>query len=174
MPDVGSPEAVSRSVSNSNSPDYLIMKILLSLLFVALLVPAVSRAQSSEDGAAVRRAVLNYVEGFYEGDSTKIALGVYPDVNKRGFYIPGSSTTGEYVMEPMSYQEMFAYTRSVRESGRFASDSAPKEVVVFEVLDQTASARLTAYWGVDYLLLAKTDGEWKIWQVLWQTPPPAR
>jgi hypothetical protein len=39
------------------------------------------------------------------------------------------------------------------------------------VLDQTASAKLTASWGIDYLLLAKYDGRWMITHVLWQTPP---
>jgi hypothetical protein len=121
---------------------------------------------------AVRRAVLDYVEGFYEGDSTKIARGVHPDVNKRGFYIPRASQSGQYVAEPMSYAQMFEYVRGVQESGETADASAPKDIVIFDILDQTASAKLTAFWGTDYLLLAKSDGMWKIWQVLWQTPPP--
>ena len=46
--------------------------------------------------------------------------------------------------------------------------------VIFDVQDQTASAKLTAWWGTDYLLLARYDGRWMIREVLWQTPPPAR
>ena len=34
----------------------------------------------------------------------------------------------------------------------------------------TASAKLTAWWGTDYLLLARYEGRWMIRQVLWQTP----
>jgi hypothetical protein len=30
-----------------------------------------------------------------------------------------------------------------------------------------ASLRTDAYWGVDYMHLAKIDGEWKIVNVLW-------
>jgi hypothetical protein len=59
----------------------------------------------------------------------------------------------------------------VRENKRFAPASAPKEVVIYEVLDQIASAKVTAFWGVDYLLMAKHDGKWMISHVLWQTPP---
>ncbi|MBC7790917.1 MAG: nuclear transport factor 2 family protein, partial [Anaerolineae bacterium] len=40
----------------------------------------------------------------------------------------------------------------------------------FDVLDQTASAKLTAWWGTDYLLLGKYDGKWMISHVLWQSP----
>ncbi len=50
---------------------------------------------------------------------------------------------------------------------------APKNVEVLDVLNQTASAKLTASWGIDYMHLAKYDGKWKIVQVLWQSPPPA-
>ena len=42
---------------------------------------------------------------------------------------------------------------------------------MFDVQDQTASAKLTAYWGTDYFLLAKYDGQWMIRQVMWQEPP---
>lgn len=45
---------------------------------------------------------------------------------------------------------------------------------MFDVLDQTASAKLTAMWGVDYFHLAKYDGQWKIVNILWQEPPPKK
>ncbi len=51
------------------------------------------------------------------------------------------------------------------------SCAGPEKVEVFDVLDQTAAAKLTALWGVDYLHLAKFEGEWKILQVLWQSQP---
>lgn len=43
---------------------------------------------------------------------------------------------------------------------------------MYDVQDQTASAKLTAWWGTDYLLLAKEKGRWMIIAVLWQSPPP--
>lgn len=149
------------------------MKLKGLAVAVLMVVPLLSRAQSSTDEEGVRRAVLNYVEGFYEGDSTKIAMGVFPEVNKRGFYIPGNSDSGEYEMSPMPFDEMFNYVRNVRERENFAPDSAPKKIEIYDVLDQTASVKLTAFWGSDYLLLAKRNGEWKIWQVLWQTAMPS-
>ena len=35
----------------------------------------------------------------------------------------------------------------------------------------TAAAKVTAYWGTDYLLLGNFDGRWMITSVLWQSPP---
>ena len=147
------------------------MKLKELAVAICMVIPLQAYAQMSEDEEGVRRAVLNYVEGFYEGDSTKIAKGVYPEVNKRGFYVPGNSETGDYKMSPMSFDEMFDYVRNVRLHENFAPDTAPKEIEIYDILDQTASLKLTAFWGSDFMLLAKRDGEWKIWQVLWQTPP---
>jgi hypothetical protein len=39
------------------------------------------------------------------------------------------------------------------------------------VLDQTATAKITAQWGIDYMQLAKFDGAWKIINIVWQTHP---
>ena len=43
---------------------------------------------------------------------------------------------------------------------------------MLDVLDQTAVAKVTANWGIDYMLLAKFDGRWKIVEILWQSHPP--
>ncbi len=73
-----------------------------------------------------------------------------------------------------SWAEFITYANRVRSRGRGAPPGAPKDVAVFDVQDQTASAKLTAWWGTDYLLLARYGGRWMITQVLWQSPPPAR
>jgi hypothetical protein len=51
------------------------------------------------------------------------------------------------------------------------ADKWPKKIEVLDYQDQTASAKLTAWWGTDYILLAKLDGRWMITHVLWQSSP---
>ena len=146
-----------------------------ALMLVAVsLVAALPRtaASQSDEREAVRRAVLDYVEGFYEGDSTRFVRSVMPEVFKFGYWFPRDS--GRYVGEHMSWPEFHAYAHKLKASGQRTPASASKDIVVFDVLDQIASAKLVAYWGVDYLLLAKRDGRWMISQVLWQTPPRTR
>ena len=144
-------------------------RTLLSLLILAAPLGASQGQAPAADREAVRRAVLDYVEGFYEGDSTKHLRSIRPEVFKYGFWIPRDSS--KYQGERMTWPEFLNYTRNVRANKRFAPATAPKEIEIFDVLDQTASAKLTAYWGVDYLLLAKYDGKWMVTHVLWQTPP---
>lgn len=140
--------------------------VLFAVLSTA--APGFAGAQGT-DREAVRAAVLDYVEGFYEGDSTKHIRSVRPEVFKYGFWIPRDSI--RYVGEQMHWPEFHAYANRVKANKRFAPATAPKGIEIFDVLDQTASAKLTASWGIDYLLLAKYDGRWMISHVLWQTPP---
>jgi hypothetical protein len=145
------------------------MRTLALALAATIALPSLSAAQSPDDRDAVRRTALDYLEGFYEGDSTKHIRSIRPEVFKYGFWIPRDST--KYAGGQMKWDEFHAFTRRVRERKNFAKPDAPKEVVVYEVLDQIASAKVTAYWGVDYLLMAKHDGKWMISHILWQTPP---
>jgi hypothetical protein len=138
-------------------------------LIAATLLPATFEAQGPDNRELVRRAVLDYVEGFYEGDSTKFVRSVSPEVFKSGYFIPRDSAN--YVSSRMQWPEFHAYANRVKASGRPTAATAPKEIVVYDVLDQTASAKLTANWGIDYVLLAKREGRWMITHVLWQTPP---
>ena len=137
------------------------------LLATALRPPPSALAQ---DTAGVRAAALDYIEGFYEGDSTRLVRSVRPDVYKYGFYRHRDSTS--YRGSQMTWEGFHRYANGVKaRGGRGAPPNAPKKIDIYEVLDQTASAKITAWWGVDYLLLAKYDGRWMITHVLWQSPP---
>ena len=151
-----------------------------------LLAPAAASAQSGAtataaaptareaDRKAVERVALDYIEGFYEGDSVKLARSVRPEVTKFGFFHRRGETA--WTGEAMPYAEFFSYARNIRTNNRQAPATAPKKVEVLDLLDQTAAVKITAFWGTDYMHLAKYDGRWMIVHVLWQTPvaPAAR
>ena len=122
------------------------------------------------DREAVRRAVLDYVEGFYEGDSTKLVRSIRPEFYKYGFHWRADSA--RYAGTQMTWPAALSYARRVKERNNPAPPTAPKLIEIFDVADQTASVRLTAMWGIDYLLLGKFDGRWMITHVMWQSPPP--
>ena len=141
------------------------------VLFVSLvlLLPQVVPAQAVSDREAVRLAVLDYVEGFYEGDTARLVRSVSPEVRKYGYY--RAKPGGPYVGEAMPFPEFLSYANRIRTGRSRTPPNAVKDIVLFDVQDQTASAKLTAWWGTDYLLLAKDKGRWIILQVLWQGPP---
>lgn len=119
----------------------------------------------------VTNAVKDYVDAFYYGDTSKIHRSISINVVKYGYYIPKAKTI--YEGEPMSFKEMIDYAAGVSKRGVSPNvEKFPKTIEVFDVQDQTASAKLTAWWGTDYLLLAKQKDRWMITHVLWQSPPP--
>jgi hypothetical protein len=120
---------------------------------------------------AVKRAVLDYCEAAYEMKPELLERSVHPDLHKFGFH--RRSLEQPYRRIPMTYDQLVELAKVWNANGKFGKD-ALKEVKVFEVLDQTASAKLTGAWGIDYIHLAKYEGKWKIVQVLWQSHPTAR
>ena len=128
-------------------------------------------AQSTEasEKEAVRAAAMDYLDALYQAKPELIARSVHTDLAKRGYYRKQGET--QFTNAPMSYQQLFDLAGTWNKDGKRAVDKAPKEVVVFEVLNQTASAKVTALWGIDYMHLAKYDGKWKIVNILWQEPP---
>ena len=123
--------------------------------------------QAPDDREAIKQAVLDYVEALYEADSARIERSVHRDLFKLGFE---RDKEGMYKPYRMTYQELYDLAGRWNKTGRIPKNSK-KEIVVYDVADQTASAKLTAMWGIDYLHLAKFDGKWMITNILWQTPP---
>ena len=124
-------------------------------------------SQLPDNHEAVKQAVLDYVEALYEADSSRIERSVHRDLFKLGFE---RDKEGTYKPYRMTYQELYDLAGRWNKTGRIPKNSK-KEIVVYDVADQTASAKLTAMWGIDYLHLAKFDGKWMITDILWQTPP---
>jgi len=127
--------------------------------------PAATHAPDERE--AVKQAVLDYVEALYEADSSRIERSVHKELFKLGFE---REKDGTYKPYRMTYQELYDLAGRWNKTGRIPKNSK-KEIVVYDVTDQTASAKLTAMWGIDYVHLAKFDGKWMITDILWQTPP---
>jgi len=139
------------------------------LLCCALLLATYTiAAQTTTDKEAIYKACMGYIEGFYEGDTLKLNNSLRPRLHKFGFW---ENDSGVFNMtEKMSFQQAKNYALGVLEKNNFPATDAPKKVEVLDVMDHIAAAKITAWWGVDYILLSKADGVWMIEQVLWQGP----
>lgn len=120
-----------------------------------------SKSQRDADTEAVERALLDYIEGAYEMDPEKTRRSIHPDLSKIGFH----SKNGEYKEHRLTFEQLVKLVNSWNKDGR-AGKNAPKDVIVLDVLDQTASAKIVAYWGIDFVHLAKFDGRWMIIHIL--------
>ncbi|MBK6814340.1 MAG: nuclear transport factor 2 family protein [Saprospiraceae bacterium] len=145
------------------------MKKILALL-ICLNLGWKIQGQETKDHEGVTKALLNYVEGFYEGDTLKLIQCLKPSLHKIGYW--KNKKTGEYDYEgQMTYVQAIEFARNVMIKKSFAKQDAPKKVIVLDIQEKTAAGKVYAWWGIDYVLLSKDNDKWMIEQVLWEGPP---
>jgi hypothetical protein len=142
------------------------MKKTFALLL--LLLPITVSGQSTSDREAVKEAATNYVTAIYESKPELIEKSVHPQLTKHGFM---RQQDGTYKQGHMTYTQLLDVARTWNKDKK--RDTTIKDIQVLDVLDQTATAKIRAQWGIDYMQLAKFDGTWKIINIVWQSHPPS-
>lgn len=137
-----------------------------TLVFLCLITGTVCKAQHDEQ-RQIEQAILNYVEAFYEADTSKAYESVARDLAKRGYY---TSKDGKMAEAKMSFDQLVRLAQRWKNTQNITAQS-PKKITVFDVLDRIASAKVEAVWGIDFFHLAKVNGNWTIINVLWQDYP---
>jgi hypothetical protein len=130
----------------------------LALIFLALL----SFAALADDQAQIRAAALDYAEGWYAGDAARMERAVHPDLAKR------IAQRGR--VEHMTAPDLVAGTRAGGGKGTPKAKQLA-DVKILDVFGNVASVRLEMGGWIDYMHLAKIDGQWKIVNVLWEMKP---
>jgi hypothetical protein len=110
-----------------------------------------------DDVAAIREIALDYVQGWFEGDSRRMVRALHPDLVKRGVFDGRISTLGA--------AEMIEYT--VQGGGRSFTGDNPVRVTVIDVFNSIAAVKIESGKYMDYLHLVKAEEKWKILNVLW-------
>ncbi len=144
------------------------MKFFLLALLCVMALPLAGQTQTQDDKAAVKQAALDYIEAIYNVDPSKVERSVHPELAKRGFYMRRGAT--EYSEGRMTFAQLIETAKNWNKEGKLRKD-APKEVIILDLLDQTASVKIVAEWGIDYMHLAKYNGKWMIVNILWQSHP---
>jgi hypothetical protein len=102
-------------------------------------------------------------------EKEKVEKVLKTNMYKIGFW---KNKTGTYDFDgQMTYRQALDYAKNVLAKKNFAKAEAPKKVEILDIGNTIASAKVTAWWGIDYILLAKQNDKWMIEQVLWEGPP---
>lgn len=139
-------------------------------LFFILLLFTTAKSAPAQEKEKVEKACLNYLEGFYEGDTSKLIAALKPSMYKIGYWKNNTTNLYDYDGQ-MTYRQALDYAKNVLAKKNFAKPDAPKKVEILDVGNTIASAKVTAWWGIDYILLARQNEKWMIEQVLWEGPP---
>lgn len=140
------------------------MKRLPLLVCAFALLPQSAAAQSSAaDSAGIRRAALDYIEGWWTADSARMARALHPDLAKRA---TRRDENAESRLAHTGADELIRSTGAGRGS-RLPPEQRRSEVEILDVYGDIATVRLASTRLMDYLHLLRWNGEWKIVNVLW-------
>jgi hypothetical protein len=76
----------------------------------SLAIAGVAQAQTAADSAGIRGAALDYIEGWYEGNSERMERAVHPELAKRIVVVHPQA--GESMLRQMTAEELCAWTRT--------------------------------------------------------------
>ena len=141
----------------------------IAALFFMLsgIAPRIVRAQVAADSAAIKQAALDYIEGYYEGNGERMERALHPELAKR---IVRTNERGQSYISSMSALTLINGTKAGGGKDTPMADRR-KDVTIFDIYQNAASAKVYASGWVDYLHLAKWNGQWKIVNVLWELHP---
>lgn len=139
----------------------------LVLAVMSVSFPNTLCAQSAADSSGIRQAALDYIEGYYEGDGTRMERALHPELAKR---IVRTNEQGRSQLGQMSAMSLVLGTRAGGGKDIPAANRR-KDVRILDIYQNAASAKIDASDWVDYLHLAKWNGRWVIVNVLWELHP---
>ena len=137
------------------------------ILAAALLFPPPLPAQTAADSAAIKATALDYIQGYYEGNGERMERALHPELAKR---IVRTNPQGRSQLGQMSAMSLVLGTRAGGGKDTPVADRR-KDVTIFDIYQNAASAKIYASGWVDYLHLAKWNGRWVIVNVLWELHP---
>lgn len=136
-------------------------------VFIGLAAPGAASAQAAADSAAIRATALDYIDGFYTGDSERMERALHTDLKKR---IVQRNPGEAEVLQEMTADQLVQMTAGG--GGKQMPDEQKRsDVTILDIYGGMASVRIDAAVWVDYMHIAKVDGDWKIVNVLWEMSP---
>jgi phosphohistidine phosphatase SixA len=136
---------------------------------LALLFSFFTFSQDISDKTQIEATLNLYVDAFYKGDTLKLKEAIKPRLNKFGYWKNKESGNYEYY-EHMSYDKAMTFVQKMKDEGRTRDENEIRTVEVLDIGNHIASAKVTAVWGIDYVLLSKDNNKWMIEQVIWEGP----
>lgn len=126
-------------------------------------------ADPAADEAAVKQACLDYLEGYFSGDASRMDRALHPELTK--VRPQALKQTGKIMLDKVGAELLVEATRT--KMGML--DEAERKIQ-YRLLDHEgniAMAEAISSMFYDYVQLVKMNGEWKIINVLWAMNPEA-
>jgi len=134
------------------------MRTIMALAFVFAMNSATADVYDS-----IALTAFDYMEGWYSGDAAQMERALHPDLVKRR---PHTDADGRKRLHNMGALRLVQLVRSGGGTGTPEANRM-KEVVILDVHGDVASVKVIMHGWIDYLHMARLDGQWLIVNVLW-------
>src|SRR5215212_1680513 len=113
---------------------------------------------SAADETAIRQTALDYMEGWYEGNTERMERAVHPELAKR---IVHTNPEGHSSLNQMGAMRLVQGTRhgGGKETPK---EKQQRDVIILDVFENAASVKAVMSDWIDYMHLAKFNGRWVI------------
>ena len=118
----------------------------------------------SYETESIKKAALDYVEGWYSASQVRMERALHPDLAKRVVH----NLEGKDHLRSTSFDRMLELVKNK------TPEPEALENISLEILDvhgNMACVKTISLDFIDYLHLAKWRGEWKIINALWEFTP---
>src|SRR5438067_4196662 len=136
--------------------------------FLLNCAPALAQTGESDERSAITKTALDYIEGWYSGDAARMERALHPELAKR--MISTDPKTGRSQLNHMGAMTLVQRTREGI-GKKIPQNRQSKEVAILDRYNNAAVVKIVASDWIDYLEVAKFNGEWKIINVLWELKP---
>lgn len=142
------------------------IKKLILLLLITLTGSAMQAQESTNENEAVEKAVLNYIENFFENKFDAMNASLHPRLAKRGLNPDGTIYQD---LPPAKLKVMMAEKKAL------PLEHQKNSVDQISIFGKMASVSLTTGYPnmkwKEYVHLVKENGDWKIINIFWEYYP---
>jgi len=125
-----------------------------------------ARGQTAADSTAIVETALDYIDGFYTSDAERMENALHPELAKRIVV----TRDGASRLQNMTAEQLIQATAGGG-ANQIPEEARREDVEILDIYRNAASVRIDAGPWVDYLHVARWNGEWKIVNVLWELAP---
>ena len=136
------------------------------ILIVIIISSFKIQAQTKQDSLEIKRVALAYIEAQHTPDPKLMESALHPRMVKRSVF-RNKAAQKDYISEFFA-ENMVILAETYNVKGDKFPKNPRKEIKLLDVSAKTASVKLLADAWIDYMHIVKTNGEWKIINVLWQ------
>lgn len=131
------------------------MKLLKSITVIALVITTITvKSQTTNDSIQIKQAALDYVEGWFYKDATRVDDAVHFEFVKRSVHThDGIDFLGTINKSRMDFITLYHRDRDY---------SLKTEVFILDAMPTIASVKVIFNECIEYLHISKLNDKWKI------------